>query len=80
MDKIVYDVTIDESNHRLAKVSMTFTPKNNLLYMTQGANQLPNRWATFVQNLRQLMLKEILIQLEELSDAQWKLQWSRRKK
>ncbi|MGB5458765.1 MAG: hypothetical protein WBM85_02310 [Eudoraea sp.] len=80
MDKIVYVVTIDESNHRLAKVSMTFTPKNNLLYMTQGANQLPNRWATFVQNLKAVDVKGNIIQLEELSDAQWKLQWSRQEK
>lgn len=74
VDTIAYVVTIDESNHKLATISMTFTPKNDLLYMAQGANQLPNRWGTFVQNLKAVDMKGNAISVNELSDAQWKLQ------
>jgi predicted metalloprotease with PDZ domain len=76
IDTIAYTVTIDKSNHKFARVSMTFSPKNDTLYMAQGANQLPNRWATFVHNLEVIGVKGNDISVEELSDAQWKLQSS----
>jgi len=74
VNTITYTISIDKSNHKLATVSMTFTPKNELLYMAQGANQLPKRWATFVHNLRAIDTKGKEISIEELSDAKWKLQ------
>ena len=73
-DKIAYEITIDQNNHKLATVSMSFTPQNNVLFMASGANQLPKRWATFVHNLRAVDTNGKEISIEELSDAKWKLQ------
>ncbi len=75
-NNIAYVVTIDKNNHRLATVSITFKPETNLLYMAPGANQLPDRWATFVQNLKATDTKGNTIPIEELSGAKWKLQSS----
>ncbi len=75
-DKISYVVTIDKNNYRLAKVSMTFTPKGDTLYMAYGASALPKRWATFVHNMRAVDRNENSIVIEELSDAKWKLNTS----
>lgn len=72
-DKIVYEISIDQNNHKLATVSMSFTPQNNILFMANGANQLPKRWATFVHNLKAVDSNGKEISIEELSDAKWKL-------
>ncbi len=74
IDKIAYEITIDQNNHKLATVSMSFTPQSKLLFMDAGANQLPKRWATFIHNLSAVDAKGNAISIEELSDAKWKLQ------
>ena len=71
--KIAYVITIDKNNQKRATVSMSFIPQNDTLYMAPGANQLPKRWATFVQNLRAVDTKGNTISTEQLSDAKWKL-------
>ena len=50
-DEISYLITIDKSDHKLARVKVSFSLKDSLLYMNRGANQLPKRWATFVHNV-----------------------------
>ena len=73
-DTIAYAITIDSNNQKRATVSMSFTPQNDTLYMAAGANQLPNRWATFVHELRAVDALGNKIALDSLSDAKWKLQ------
>lgn len=75
-NEISYLVTIDKKNPKLAKVKMTFTPKDSTLYMNPGANKLENRWATFVHNLKIQDKNGKPIQVETLKDAQWKMHTS----
>ena len=72
-DEISYLITIDKSDHKLARVKVSFSSKDSLLYMNRGANQLPKRWATFVHNVmvKNSTGKSILV--EELPDAKWKM-------
>ena len=74
VDKIMYTVTIDKGNLKLATVSMSFTPQNSILYMAPGANQLPERWATFVHDLKAIDIDGNAISIKESSAAEWKLQ------
>lgn len=73
-DKIAYEISIDQNDPKLATVSMSFIPQNKVLFMANGANQLPKRWATFVHNLRAVDSNGKEISIEELPDAKWKLQ------
>jgi predicted metalloprotease with PDZ domain len=79
-NKILYSVTIDKDNPRLAKLRIILTPKDSVLYMSPGANKLEKRWATFVQNLNVKDENGKSIQIEELKDAKWKMHTSLDKK
>jgi predicted metalloprotease with PDZ domain len=68
-----YSISFDEDNIKLAKIKLTFTPDDGLLYMGPGANQLPKRWATFVNNLKATNSKGKPIIIEELPGAIWKI-------
>ncbi|TFB12103.1 hypothetical protein E3V55_02125 [Candidatus Marinimicrobia bacterium MT.SAG.3] len=72
-DEISYLITIDKSDHKLARVKVSFSLKDSLLYMNRGANQLPKRWATFVHNVMVTDSKGKSILVEELPDAKWKM-------
>lgn len=78
--EIAYEVTIDPDNTKLAHVKMTFIPEQPVLYMTQGANQLPNRWATFVHDIRANSTNGKQISLQKLPDARWKIQSTSKEK
>jgi predicted metalloprotease with PDZ domain len=78
--KTSYLVNIDKENPRLAKVRITLTPNDSILYMNPGANQLEKRWATFVHNLNVLDENGNFVQVEELKDAKWKMHTSLNKK
>lgn len=72
-DKIAYDITIDSKNVRIAKVRMSFIPKDSVLYMINGASQLPKRWATFVQDIKAVDSRGKSISLTPMDDAMWRL-------
>ncbi|NVK52832.1 MAG: hypothetical protein HWD85_07840 [Flavobacteriaceae bacterium] len=73
VDEISYTITISDSNPKIANVEVAFVPKDSLLYMGLGANQLENRWATFVHNLKVTDQKGKLLTVDKLTDAQWKI-------
>ncbi len=72
-DKISYLVTIDRDQPKLARVQISFTATDSILYMGSGANELPKRWATFVTHVKAVNASGKTITLEELPDAQWKI-------
>jgi len=72
-DEISYNITIDETNIKLATIKISFVPKDSILYMNPGANQFPKRWAKFVDNIKAINSKGISITVEEMPDARWKL-------
>ena len=70
-DKIVYTIKIDQSNIKIARVSMTFMPKDNILYMAPGAASLPDRWATFVQNIKAVDEEGTNVVIKKIEGAKW---------
>ena len=72
-DDISYSITIDKNNLKVAKVKVVFRPKDSVLYMNTGANQLPKRWATFINNVEVTNEYGKSIKVEELPDAKWKI-------
>ncbi|MCB0463289.1 MAG: hypothetical protein KDC81_11350 [Flavobacteriaceae bacterium] len=77
---ISYLITIDKENPRLAKVRISLTASDSILYMNPGANQLEKRWATFVHNLGVIDENGKSVQVEELKDAKWKIHTSLNRK
>jgi len=72
--EISYTISIEKSDPRLAKVKVVFVPQDGFLYMNPGGDQLPKRWATFVQNLRVVDEGGRAISVTELPDAKWKME------
>lgn len=68
-----YSITIDDSNHRLAKVRAVMTTQDEFLYMAPGAQILPRRWATFIGDLKVFDGTGNPVAATELPDAKWKL-------
>ena len=75
-DEISYLITVDKNNQKVAKVEVSFSPKDSILYMSSGAYSLPKRWATFVHNVKVFNTEGKSITVEELSDAKWKMHTS----
>ncbi len=50
-DTIKYHISIENNNPSIAKVTASFIPLDNRLYMFSGANKLPRRWASFVSDI-----------------------------
>jgi predicted metalloprotease with PDZ domain len=50
-DNSHYEITIPVDDHRIALVRASLLPDGQKFFMFPGANQLPERWATFVSNL-----------------------------
>jgi len=72
-DDITYSITIDFDNFKVAKVQVSFVPKDSILYMNVGANNLEKRWATFIHNVKVINHIGKTIKVEELPDANWKM-------
>lgn len=68
-----YLITIDDSNHRLAKVRAVMATSDEYLFMAPGAQILPRRWATFVEDLKVVDAAGKPVAVTELPDAKWKL-------
>ncbi len=79
-DEISYTISIDKDNPKLAKVEVSFVPKDDVLYMNPGGGELPKGWATFVRNLKVLDGKGNPVSVEELPDAKWKLNLLQKRK
>lgn len=79
-NQINYKITIDENDHLKAKVQLSFVPKDSLLYMTQGAGQLPDRWATFVHDLKVTDASGEQIAVMDMTDALWMLPYTPKEK
>lgn len=79
-DSISYSVTIDKGKYKVAKVKVSFTPKDSILYMNPGAQNLPKRWATFIHKVKVIDEFGNSIKVEELPDAKWKILTSLNKK
>lgn len=68
-----YNIRMDKENPEIAQVSISQYLEDDILYMAPGANQLPRRWATFVHNLEVRDENGHEIPVQELEDAQWKV-------
>jgi predicted metalloprotease with PDZ domain len=69
-----YTIQIESNNSKRAKVELTFTVKDSLLYMSDiGANQFPKRWANFVHDLKAESKDGKTLKIEEMAGAQWKI-------
>ena len=75
-DEIIYTVSIASSSPKIAKINASFSLKDSLLYMDGGAQHLPDRWATFVNNLEVTNTFGEAIKTEKLKGAQWKIHTS----
>ncbi|MEX0289414.1 MAG: hypothetical protein AB3N14_09915 [Flavobacteriaceae bacterium] len=74
--KITYTISIDQHNPKIARVQLSFIPQDSLLYMTQGAGQFPDRWATFIHHLEVINAEGKVIAIKDLPDAQWILPYT----
>ena len=72
-EAISYSIAFDSNNFKVAKVKVTFTPKDSTLFMNHGADNLEKRWATFIHNIKVVNEDGKPIELEELADAKWKM-------
>lgn len=68
-----YHFQIDSSDLKKVTVRAEFELGDSVLYMGYGANMLPDRWATFVDNIEVLNAKEEVQTLEKMPDAKWKV-------
>jgi len=71
--KVSYSVSIDSNNPELATIQVSYVLLDNTLTMAPGANQLPNRWATFVHNLRAFSEDGESLNIEQLPSAEWRV-------
>ncbi|MGB5820480.1 MAG: hypothetical protein WBG90_13430 [Saonia sp.] len=78
--QISYQITIAESDPHVAKVVMTFVPQDSLIYMAQGANNMDNRWATFVHDMKATDTTGKEIPLKKMPDALWILSTTTKEK
>jgi predicted metalloprotease with PDZ domain len=70
---ISYVIEIDKANQNLAKVTATFIPADNRLYMFPGANNYPERWAKFISHVNVVDENNQPIEVTALEDAAWSL-------
>ena len=72
-EAISYSIAFDSDNFKVAKVKVAFTPKDSMLFMNYGADNLEKRWATFIHNIKVVNDDGKPIELEEMPDAKWKM-------
>jgi len=70
---ISYVIEIDKANQNIAKVTATFIPVDNRLYMFSGANDFPERWAKFVSHVSVVDENNQPIKVTAEEDATWSL-------
>lgn len=72
-ENIIYSVSFNDDDLKVAKVQVEFIPQDSILFMEEGARHLENGWATFVHDLKAVNEKGEAIKLEQLPNAQWKI-------
>ena len=72
-EAVTYSIAFDDDNNKVAKVKVEFTPKDSVLFMDYGANNLEKRWATFIHNIKAVNDEGEPIKVEEIPDAKWKI-------
>ena len=68
-----YKIIIEEENIDEVQIEWTFTLQDSLLFMATGAEQFPNRWGKFVENLKAQDQAGKAIKIASLSDAHWRV-------
>ena len=69
-----YTVNISEQDKRLVRVEARIIPKGNILGVCpEGANHLPDKWATFIRNLTAKDDSGAVIQLQYLGEGAWQI-------
>jgi predicted metalloprotease with PDZ domain len=74
LDSTSYSVRINKDNIKKAIVESMVQVEDSSLFMSSvGANQFPDRWATFVHELKATTPEGEPVKLESLSGAKWKV-------
>ena len=68
-----YEITIPADDHRVALVSASLVPGDEVFYMFPGANQLPKRWSTFVSDFEVHDEYDQSIPVVANDDGTWRL-------
>jgi predicted metalloprotease with PDZ domain len=72
-DATKYEITIAGDSHRSALVRASLVPAGETFYMLPGANQLPERWATFVSDVEVRDANGKPVPVAAGDDATWRL-------
>ena len=68
-----YEITIPADDHRVAFVTASLVPTDTEFHMFPGANQLPKRWATFVDDFQVRDEKDQVVPVSARDDGTWVL-------
>lgn len=68
-----YEITIPANDHRVAIVTASLTPADREFYMFPGANQLPQRWSTFVSDFQVRDEDDRIVPVSARDDGTWQL-------
>ncbi len=69
-----YTVNISEQDKRLVRIEARIIPKGNILAVCpEGANHLPDKWATFIRNLAAKDDSGAVIPLQYLGQGAWQI-------
>jgi predicted metalloprotease with PDZ domain len=70
---ISYIIEIDKVHQNIARITATFIPVDDRLFMFSGANGFPKRWAKFISHVNVVDENSHPIKVTALEDATWKL-------
>ena len=69
-----YTVEIASDQYKKARVTFSFSVRDSLLHMSGiGANDIPERWAAFVHDLKAVSTAGVPLKIEDLEGAKWKI-------
>lgn len=69
-----YTIEITSNEYKKARVDFSFSVQDSLLHMSGiGANQIPERWAAFVHDLKAISADGKPLKIEDLEGARWKI-------
>ena len=68
-----YEITIPQDNHQIAIVKASLRPVDKNFYMFPGANQLPRRWSTFVDDFSVTDENDQPIAVTAMENGSWQL-------
>jgi predicted metalloprotease with PDZ domain len=69
-----YSIEITSDEYKKANVDFSFFVQDSLLHMSGiGANQIPERWAAFVHDIKAVSADGKHLKIEDMEGAQWKI-------